>query len=116
MDKYYVQPNEHGEWHAFKGEGASAADFGMYPSRDQAMEACRDDRGDERDEVFYADGQRAGVIVRYRGPEALWILNVDGSVYGEVDAEVKAGGTPIVVNIAAPETKDEAPSIEGQED
>lgn len=101
MDRYYVFPRD-GEWVARKGD-EDAGEMGSYPDRGAALEACRDDRGDVREDMYVkrdGDFERVGVLVKHRGPEALWLLREDGSVYGEVDHELApGGGTPIIVNI-----------------
>lgn len=101
MDRYYVYPQD-GAWVARKGEDSILGED--YPDRSSAMEAARDHRGDEREDVYVKEGddyKRVGVFVKYRGPEALWLLREDGSVYGEVDHEVaEGGGQPIIVKLA----------------
>lgn len=101
MDRYYVYPQE-GAWTVRKGESeVLGAEF---PDRAAALEAARDHRGDIREDMYVkgdAGFERVGVFVKHRGPEAIWLLREDGSVYGEVDHEVAEGsGQPIVVKLA----------------
>lgn len=103
MDRYYVFPRD-GEWVARKGEADEGEELGAYADRAAAMEAARDHRGDEREDLYRMNDageyERVGALVHKRGPEALWLLREDGSVYGEVDNEVQEGGRPIVMTIA----------------
>lgn len=100
MDRYYVYPDGDG-WSARKGESDMVVEGAA--DRNAAMEAVYDHRGDEREDLYRRVGdeyERVGVFVKHRGPEALWLLRADGSVYGEVDHEMAEGGQPIVMNIA----------------
>lgn len=102
MDRYYVYP-QGDSWAARKGEDEMLGED--YPDRGAALNAVYDHRGDVREDIYRKneDGgfERLGVVVRHRGPEAVWLLRADESVYGEVDAEIaEGGGTPIIMNIA----------------
>lgn len=117
MDRYYVFPRE-GEWVARKGD--SGDELGSFSTRGEALEAARDDRGDVREDIYRKedDGSfgRVGVLVKHRGPEALWLLREDGSVYGEVDHEIApGGGQPIIMNIAPANAGSEAQSVGDEE-
>lgn len=57
-----------------------------YPTRSEAIAACKVARGDVDEELFRADGTSLGHAVS-RGREAIVLLRPDGSLYGELDHE-----------------------------
>lgn len=113
MDRYYVYPTD-GSWVARKGESDVIGD--AYADRKSALDAVYDHRGDVREDIYRKDEngdfERMGVVVKHRGPEAVWLLREDQSVYGEVDAEIgPGGGTPIVMNIAPADERSDAGEV-----
>lgn len=90
MNQYEVYPAD-GQW-GFRlrsADGEVLHDEGAVGDRAAAIEAARAHRGDQREDLFRADGSKAGVLVGHRGPEALYIYNADGSIYGEVDHPIR---------------------------
>lgn len=103
MNQYNVHPADDGTWAwaLVDADGKVEDEAGPFDDRPAAIEAARVHRGDKRTKLYFEDGSEAGVLIHDRGPEALYIYNADGSLYGEVDRPIRDSGPAQVFSIGA---------------
>lgn len=111
--RYEVIPEDDKWLWRFRSEGGKLSrDHRSKPlkTRAEALTGAREARGDDREEVFNAAGESAGELVRYRGPEAIVLMRGDGSMHGELEHELRAGGPAQYVDLEPAESSSEAAS------
>jgi hypothetical protein len=89
MERYEVFPKAGGWCWRFGSQQSKKFD-----TRAEALADVFKHRGDER--LYDAEGNSPGAL---RGPDAVVLLREDGSVYGEIDHEVRHGGPPQYVTL-----------------
>jgi len=111
-EQYEVFPEEDGWAWRLRGEDGEVSDASWYGSRTEAISAAQEARGDVVTKLYTADGAEHSED-RQRGWQRILLLRADGSLCGELDHEIRAGGPPTYVDIHPAEESSEAVSVDG---
>lgn len=109
MNRYRVRPHEDGSWSwALQDEDGKEVASGDCESRGDALKAVREHRGDKMNDLYTSGGDFFRTEITRGGPEGIDLLRPDGSLYGEIDHEVREGGTPQYIDLEPASESSEA--------
>lgn len=113
VEQFEVFPLEDGKWIWQHRVGGDVVESGKpVSSRADAYAGAQEARGDVVTPLLHMNGSPAGEA-RTRGPQRIVLLRKDGSLYGELDHELKAGGPAQHVSIVPASDHGEAVEIGG---